>query len=162
VRSLRSTHLRPRADDARESDLFDYILEFSRRDRAGKRHWVADSRRDCDEEDPHGDRYLVSNLQVALWRSKAFRGDIGDDSRVRVFWSRVVEREREREVRVGVRRQVDIENRPATNDSIVDRVKNLRIYMHEFDADVIWVKDSEDHQVRISATSVGRSKVHTL
>jgi hypothetical protein len=34
--------------------------------------------------------------------------------------------------------------------------------MHEFDADVIWVKDSEDHQVRISATSVGRSKVHTL
>ncbi len=72
-----------RANSSRSNE--EPYLEFSRRDRAGKRHWVADSRRDCDKEDPHGDRYLVINLQVALWRSKAFRGDIGYDSRVRVF-----------------------------------------------------------------------------
>jgi hypothetical protein len=73
-------------------------LQLGRGDRTGKRNWVADAWRNCDEEDSHGDIYLVIYRQVPLWGNKTLGRDIGDDSRGRVNRLGVVKREWEREI----------------------------------------------------------------
>lgn len=73
-------------------------LQLRRGEGTRKRNWVADAWRNCDEEDSHGDVYLISYRQVPLRGTETFGCDIGNDRRARVDRRSVVERKWESEI----------------------------------------------------------------
>jgi hypothetical protein len=73
-------------------------LQLRRREGASKRNWVADARRNCDEEDSHSDVYLIIYRQVPLRGTETFGCDIDNDRRARVDSCSVVDRKWEREI----------------------------------------------------------------